>query len=564
MNKNKIGIFLFGIVAITIYLYQLLHLNVNLDSLCDEGYLFLRIQAAQNGEIEGVSQWSQIINRIFGNIISHDILSLRYVLYFVHLLTVCLFSLVSMFYLSKKLILRSIYDKLYFILFVFLYGTIAIGGIVVSYNQLQEFFIVCVISSFLLCDVYQHSKQKYLYLLLIGFFSFLSILTILPSGILIFGSVLILIFIHDFKKWKTNFTNISVVVIGFFFSMLIFHYFVVDLFLVLEKMTETAKTVTTTDRGYDPFTFLLKIIFYFRDFYIHFCVLTGITVFALIIQKYYKKNIAYIFFLFSILVVSIYLKKPALPLTTLLAFPIIFLLMVIFINKINTKSFKSYIRFDNLFIFFLLFAPLLSSIGTNVSLASKMGSFILPWSLLMFIVFANSSMNNRFFKEIKFLQIFILLIISIPQLYTINFKNDKFFFNKINSPVSTIQISQKQKMYFENVYKIMTKYHYKPRDTVFSTQLDFMTIVALSATPCGVYFQPMDFLKDVNKDKLHKPDYLFLTQFDLEIIGEELKKRNWGFPDEFDKYSVGTPEMTLTSYSTTRTLYCRKKSNIIQ
>ena len=114
-------------------------------------------------------------------------------------------------------------------------------------------------------------------------------------------------------------------------------------------------------------------------------------------------------------------------------------------------------------------------------------------------------------------------------------------------------------MYFENVYKIMTKYHYKPRDTVFSTQLDFMTIVALSATPCGVYFQPMDFLKDVNKDKLHKPDYLFLTQFDLEIIGEELKKRNWGFPDEFDKYSVGTPEMTLTSYSTTRTLYCRKK-----
>ena len=167
MNKNKIGIFLFGIVALTIYLYQLLHLNVNLDSLCDEGYLFLRIQAAQNGEIEGVSQWSQIINRIFGNIIALDILSLRYVRYFVHLLTVCLFSLVSMFYLSKKLILRSIYDKLYFILFVFLYGTIAIGGIVVSYNQLQEFFIVCVISSFLLCDVYQHSKQKYQHILIL-------------------------------------------------------------------------------------------------------------------------------------------------------------------------------------------------------------------------------------------------------------------------------------------------------------------------------------------------------------------------------------------------------------
>ena len=101
-------------------------------------------------------------------------------------------------------------------------------------------------------------------------------------------------------------------------------------------------------------------------------------------------------------------------------------------------------------------------------------------------------------------------------------------------------------------------------DMVFSTQLDFMTIVALSATTCGVYFQPMDFSKDANKNKLNKPDFLFLTQFDLDIIGADLKSQNWGFPDEFDKYSIDTPETTLTSYPTTRTLYCRKNRNIIK
>lgn len=62
-----------------------------------------------------------------------------------------------------------------------------------------------------------------------------------------------------FKKWKTNFTDISVVVIGFLFNVNLSAYFVVDLFLVLEKMSETAKTVTTTDRGYRSITFLLKV-----------------------------------------------------------------------------------------------------------------------------------------------------------------------------------------------------------------------------------------------------------------------------------------------------------------
>ena len=46
-------------------------------------------------------------------------------------------------------------------------------------------------------------------------------------------------------------------------------------------------------------------------------------------------------------------------------------------------------------------------------------------------------------------------------------------------------------------------------------------------------------------------------------MGEELSKMPWGWPEEFDKYYVGTPEPEDASWTThpeleTRHLYCRK------
>lgn len=54
------------------------------------------------------------------------------------------------------------------------------------------------------------------------------------------------------------------------------------------------------------------------------------------------------------------------------------------------------------------------------------------------------------------------------------------------------------------------------------------------------------------------PDFLFLTQFDEKIAGETLKNMSWGWREEYDKYYVNTPEVTVVPYSTERWLYCRK------
>jgi len=85
-----------------------------------------------------------------------------------------------------------------------------------------------------------------------------------------------------------------------------------------------------------------------------------------------------------------------------------------------------------------------------------------------------------------------------------------------------------------------------------------MTIVVMAATPCGIYYQPIDFLIDENRHKLHKPDFIFLTDYDSSLIYDDLCSQNWGFPDSFDRYFVSTPETYNPGYATERILYCRR------
>ena len=85
-----------------------------------------------------------------------------------------------------------------------------------------------------------------------------------------------------------------------------------------------------------------------------------------------------------------------------------------------------------------------------------------------------------------------------------------------------------------------------------------MTNCYLGARSYANYFQPMDFVANPSNGN-GIPDFLFLCDFDEDIAGETLKTMNWGWPDDFDVFDVGTPEIVDTGYPTTRKLYCRKK-----
>lgn len=559
MKKNS-WYFILSIIVLAVYIYQYFQIDTNLDSIYDEGFLYLKLQAAQAGEVEGTTQWTSIIAAIFGKTISSDLLYLRYARFFMHTLSVLIFSLASIWYLYKNCIFESISKTKMPIIITFLFGTIALGGIVLSYNQLQELFLIAILTSFLLTLV-TNSNKVFIYYLIIGFFSFLSIMTILPSGVLVSGFVVLLTWVKYIHHWKKSLVYTIFIIVGFLFSALLFHLFIVNLHDVYAAMIQTAETITKVNRGYDPLSFILKIFLYFRDFFIGSSVLLGALVLSILIAKFTRKWLGAVVFLVAVSIVSFYMKKPAIDYSTFIAFPIV----ILFIAKLISTSditIRDIFNFNTLFPLFLFFLPLICAIGTNTTLASKMLTFILPWSLLFSLLLRNNTIKEEFIRETNLFVGFLFLIILIQPLqsmiYSAKNKSENTYTFLLEKPISKIRISKSQKEYFDNVYGIMKQYNYHRNDIIFSTQLDHMTITAFDATPCGIYFQPSDFLADINKSNLKRPKFLFLTTYDISLIDNSLKSLSWGFPEDYDQFYVGTPETIVTGYPTDRTLYCLK------
>ena len=560
MKSKNYTFFIFPIIILVLYIYQFLKIDVNLDSIFDEGFIFLKQQTSGIDSVDKGSLFPLIINKLLGIHITSNLLYLRYARYFIHLLSVILFSVISGWYLYKKGILDTLEKKVLYPFIIFLLGYISLGGIVISYNILQEFFLIIIIGSFLVATVTTIRKSFFLFVL-IGFFFFFSILTILPSGLLVLACVLVLIGVKCYKEWKIGLICCLGLFVGILLSVFVFNYFILDVRIIYVGISDTAQSITTLNRGYDPFSFILKILLYLRDFYMAVCFMSGILLISLVLQKYTNRWVAIFVFLSSMLIISVYQKKPEIVLTSFLAFPMIVLLGLI-LKETSNINWKKLFSFKIMVVCFLFFLPLISSIGTNVYLGGKMGSFILPWGVLLMELMNNETIKMKYSREIRFIFWLFFLFIVFQPIQSIandikNYNHEKFYFDK-EKPISQIQISKEQKTYFENVYAIMKGYHYQQNDVIFSTQLDLMTIVTLDGTPCGLFFQPMDFLAFRNKKSLKKPDFLFLNEFDLKLMSDTLQSLDWNFPDDYDQYFVGTPETMMTEYSTTRTLYCLK------
>ena len=546
------------------YIYQFLKIDVNLDSIFDEGFIFLKQQTTGINSVDKGSLFPIIINKLLGIHITSNLLYLRYTRNVFHLLSVILFSVTSGWYLYKKGILDTLEKRVLYPFIIFLLGYISLGGIVISYNTLQEFFLIIIIGSFLVATVTTIRKSFFLFVL-IGFISFFSIMTILPSGLLVLSCILVLTGIKCYKEWKIGLIYYLGLFIGFLISAFVFNFFILDLRIVYAAIVDTAQSITTLNRGYDPLSFILRIFLYLRDFYMAICFMSGILLISLVIQKYTKRWIAILVFLFSMVVLSVYQKKPEIVLTSFLAFTML-VLMGLILKETPQINWKKVFSFKVLVLCFLFFLPLISSIGTNVYLGVKMCSFILPWGVLLMELMNNETIKEKYSRDIRLLFWFFCIFIVFQPLQSIatdikNYDNEKFYFDK-EKPISKIQITKEQKNYFENVYTIMKGYQYQNNNVIFSTQMDHMTIVALEGKPCGLFFQPMDFLAFYDKKSLKKPDFLFLNEFDLKLMYDSLKSLDWNFPDDYDQYFVGTPETMITGYSTTRTLYCLKSKKI--
>ncbi len=545
----------FPIAAVCIVTYQLLHIHYGLDSVWDEGYLYLILQNNyNNGLISGSSQWSSITNMLCGQ---SSLLALRYISYATGILGLSIFIYFSNLFLSKFFPKLTIQQKVVIYSFIVLLLTLSLRHLIIHYNQWQRLWYMFSLSAFLGYLSTNKSWVRCIYLWLVGFFCLFSILTILPGGVLITGCLGLLIIIHDVRKFKDLMLNIFSYVIGILCGLVVFHLCFADLFLVWDAMQNTAQTITTLNRGYDFMSFLNNVLLFCRDTFFIILVFVGMCWVASILQRgniRWGKVLGVLFMGMTILLLyKIYKDKSG------YATPVLYILAIIgpiyTYYQSHVFQFNRQDIFKYSFILFLFLFPLIASIGTNVYLGKKMPQFVFAWGLLVAIVsYKNTTKSTNVYLWV------LLGLFFVPLSYSIrNDMKNTSCFTQTNA-LKGIYLTSQQADHFNKVYDIMSQYGYEEqKSVVWSTGLSHMTIVALNADYSGLFYTPMDFTACLKRqDKLKIPDFLLMTQDDINKSSEELKKLNWGYPNEFDMYYVGTPETRRFNYPTERWLLCRK------
>ncbi len=386
-----------------------------------------------------------------------------------------------------------------------------------------------------------------------GFCSVFAILTIPPGGVLIFGCIGLLVVVHDYHDIRQLLLHILFMVGGMLFALVVFHFCFESLIAIWEQMKSTAETVTTLNRGYDPLSFLIKILLFCRDAFFCIAMLIGFCWCATQIKKHYP-NLHWLAVLFLFIAVGLYAYYQEKPnVTTAMLFSLVFVGPIFEYLEHNTFKWDTKKLFDYAFLVFLFVFPVMASIGTNVYLGGKMTYFLMPWGLLAVLI-ANRKMNLGTYNVCMYVCMLLFVLSQAVKRDTSNVCK----FEK-SEAIADRYITQEQYDYFDKVYDIVHQYGFEEGESVmYSTQLDAMTVVVLGADFCGPYFQPMDFNAAWKQEK-KVPDFLFLCQYDKDISGDILRNMGWGFPENFDEYYVGTPETYNTGYPTERWLYCRKK-----
>lgn len=521
-------------------------LYYNVDSIFDEGFLFLSQRSACAGTINGMSLGPNIIAATLGDACCGTIFNLRLVGLIVELLSAVIF-----FLLTYNLFCSGRSQTIGYLIICLLFVVPSLGGIVVCTNELAKLFL-CTTTALgirvLLTDDWHWNT---IWCVLIGVFGTLGVFCILPSAILLLICLFILLLIKKWKQWKTIVQYVLFVLLGSGIGLLVVHCFVADLSSVFHEMAEVATTVTTLQRGYDPLSFLTKFILFVRDWALCCIVILGCVFISDKISGFATKWIANIFLIVILLIYVKYQIKPQI--TTPMVMSVMWLILLYNKSKEYVKIIV--LNFDTWLNLFLIFSPVILSIGTNTYLGGKMAHFMLPWAILLYRLGWNKdivSMRNI----VSLFVVFVLCYYSFSN--TIKSLNSQTYEVK-QGALKNMHLTDQQKKHFDLCDSIMSQYSFQTKKSVvYSTQLGMMTVCYLDGVNCANYFQPMDFVLNAEKDNLLCPDFIFINDYDITVSGDAMHQIGWGWPDEFDVYDVGTPETIEVGYPTARKLYCRK------
>ena len=513
----------------------------------DEAYFLLKLQEAYDMScITGKSQWNLIAVHWFPYLdLTGKVNS-------------CLASSI-LIWVSVLIVTTTsciLYDKKRFIKYLALSWLFMFGlGGGLNYVTMQTAVLTWALCAFLLYYKSDVSWKKSIYAIICGICLGFSLFIIIPAALVLLACVALLIIITYWRDWQKMLLYISSGVVGVLLSCLYMHIVVCPFGDILDAMLFTATYIGKSGYKYDGASFIVQYGLFARDCLFVILVFIGSYWLSKRIKIQWFGGVAYIV---MILIYTHYQVKPLIsPSMFMMSIPLIPFLFG-HLSKFKWSGLK---QAETWFYLFIFTFPFIASFGTNTVLSGRIHCFVAAWLLLWFE--HEHKHSSESYKRVKVAVIILFALPLIDSIKTYSNRDDSYHFTRGNQHFAEIALTEKQVDYFNNVYDILEEYNYQPKQSTILTALyDYCCLYAFDAVNAANYHQVQNF-SYFPKENMLKPDFIFLCKWDSIVMGKELEEMPWGWPDEFDKYYVGTPEPDDATWVThpeleTRHLYCRK------
>jgi hypothetical protein len=215
-------------------------------------------------------------------------------------------------------------------------------------------------------------------------------------------------------------------------------------------------------------------------------------------------------------------------------------------------------------ILFLFLLPLGSTIGTNSNLLLKSLQNILPWGVMLPILYVKGKELNPKLVRMLFVGFLAYVLITTHSLKTVQDTMTRqpencYKFTQ-ESPIARMNLNVHQAMFYDEVYETLKNNGYIARkDTLLGFCFNEMTIVAMDAIPYTNDQLPEEFLRHELSTK-PAPSYMILSEWDSVILYDHFQQLDWNFPYGYKKYKLSTNADPNSGYTMTQsTIYIKQK-----
>ena len=397
--------------------------------------------------------------------------------------------------------------------------------------------------------------KKALFAILCGICLGFSLFIIIPAALVLLACVALVILISYWGIWQKVALYIGSGIVGVLLTCFYMHVVVCPLNDILDAMLFTATYIGKSGYHYDGTSFIIQYGLFFRDCLFVILAFVGAYWLSLRINNKWIGGIAYVA---MILIYTHYQVKPQISSSMFaMSIPLIPFLF----EDLQNFKWSNLKKTDTWFYLFIFAFPFIASFGTNTALSSRIHCFISAW---LFLWFEYEYKHPQEDYRRVYAAVLLLFIIPLSGTYKAYMnRDDSHHFTRGNKYFAEIALTEKQVDYFNNVYDILEEYNYQPKQSaVLTACYDYCCLYAFDAVNAANYHQVQNF-SYFPKEKMIEPDFIFLCKWDSIVMAKDLEAMPWGWPEEFDKYYVGTSEPEGASWAIhpeleTRHLYCRK------